>query len=113
MRSGARNPILLLLLVCFTISLLNLGCGGGGLPPSKQVSQSIQTDSKVSQSMQAPMLGFVNTTNGGEVRAIFGIPGAAILSQPLALPAGVTNLNFAPGQKYAIVAGASALPSAS
>ncbi len=110
MRSGARNPILLLLLVCFTISLLNLGCGGGGLPPSKQVSQSIQTDSKVSQSMQAPMLGFVNTTNGGEVRAIFGIPGAAILSQPLALPAGVTNLNFAPGQKYAIVAGASGAP---
>ena len=56
--------------------------------------------------MQSPMLGFVNTPEGGEVRAILGIPGASILSPPLAIPAGVTNLYFAPGQKYAIVEGA-------
>ena len=106
MRSGARIPILLLLLVCFTTSLLNLGCGGGGLPPSTQVSQSIQTNRKAPQSMQSPMLGFVYAPEGGELRAILGIPGASILSRPLAIPAGVTNLNFAPGQKYAIVEGA-------
>ena len=103
----APTPIILLLLICFPTSLLNLGCGGGGLPRSTQISQSPQTDRNASQSMQSPMLGFVYATDGGEVRAILGIPGASVLSRPLALPAGVTNLNFAPGQKYAIVEGAS------
>jgi hypothetical protein len=107
MRNGARNPIFLLLLVCFPLCLLNLGCGGGGLPPSTQISQSPQTDKNVSQSMQSPMLGFVYATTGGELRAILGIPGASVLSRPLAVPPGVTNFNFAPGQKYAIVEGAS------
>jgi hypothetical protein len=105
MRSGARTPILLLF-VCFSISL-NFGCAGGGLPRSSEISQSPQTDSNTSQSMQSPMLGFVSAPNGSEVRAILGIPGASTLSRPLVLPAGVTNLNFAPGQKYAIVEGAS------
>lgn len=103
----APTLIILLLLICFPTSLLNLGCGGGGLPRSTQISQSPQTDRNASQSMQSPMLGFVYATDGGEVRAILGIPGASVLSRPLALPAGVTNLNFAPGQKYAIVEGAS------
>ena len=110
MRRVARNTILLLQLVCFTTSLLNLGCGGGGLSPSAQITQGIQTDSHASQSMQGPMLGFVTASDGGEVRAILGIPGASILSPPLAIPAGVTSLNFAPGQKYAIVQGVAGAP---
>ena len=107
MHSGARSLILLLLLVCFILSLLNLACGGGGLPRSTQSSQSPQSDRSASKSMQAPILGFVFATDGSEVRAILGIPGASILSRALAIPAGVTNFSFAPGQKYAIVEGAS------
>jgi hypothetical protein len=57
--------------------------------------------------MQSPVLGFVYAAGGGEVRAILGIPGASILSHPLALPEGVTSVSFAPGQKYAIVEGVS------
>jgi hypothetical protein len=53
--------------------------------------------------MQAPMLGFVYATDGSEVRAINGIPGASTQGLPLALPAGVTAIDFAPGQKSAIV----------
>ncbi|MGO8786125.1 MAG: hypothetical protein ACLQVL_01910 [Terriglobia bacterium] len=60
--------------------------------------------------MQSPILGFVSATDGSEARAILGIPGASMLSRPLALPAGVTNLNFAPGQRYAIVEAASGGP---
>lgn len=106
MHSGARTSILLLLLVCLNLSLFNLGCGGGGLQPGTQVSQGPQTDRSASQSMQSATLGFVCATDGSEVRAILGIPGASMLSRPLALPTGATSLNFAPGQKYAIVAGA-------
>jgi hypothetical protein len=49
------------------------------------------------------MLGFVYAAGGSEVRAINGVPGAATLSTPLPVPAGVTSLDFAPGQKYALV----------
>jgi len=100
MQSPVRTPIFLLL-VCLILTVLNLGCGGGGLPASSQLAQTAQS---TAQSMQSPMLGFVSTNNGNEVRAILGVPGASVLSNPLAIPPGVTNLYFAPGQKYAIVA---------
>src|SRR2546426_10421043 len=80
MRRSLRVPILIL--VCIIIS--------SGTSPGQQL-------------IQKPLLGFVYDEDAGEVRAILGIPGALVFSDPLALPAEVTNVHFAPGQKYAIV----------
>lgn len=102
MQHRVRAPLLLLLLASIDLGLVNFGCGGGGLPAS-QINQSHRD---TSQSMQPAMLGFVSTAGGSEVRAILGIPGASSLSQPLAMPSGVTNLHFAPGQNYALGSGA-------
>lgn len=108
MQYRVRPPMLLLLFTSLYLGLVNFGCGGGGkLPASSQINQSQQD---TSQSMQFPMLGFVSTSQGSEVRAILGIPGASTLSQPLTMPSGVTNLHFAPGQNYAIALGAAGAP---
>jgi hypothetical protein len=72
-----------------------------------------------SQPMQSPVLGFVTTSRsalvrgqgrGGEgysnpsvtVRAILGVPGAAMLSGALTMPRGVAGAYFAPGQNFAL-----------
>jgi len=74
------------------------------------------------QPMQAPVLGFVSIAParpGGRrvdpgsepvfsgtrprLSAIVGVPGSAVVSGPLAIPASVASIHFAPGQQYAIV----------
>src|SRR5438132_14073562 len=79
MRRSLRVPILIL--VCIIIS--------SGTSPGQQL-------------IQKPLLGFVYDKDAGEVRAILGVSGALVFSDPLALTAEVTNVHFAPGQKYAI-----------
>ena len=54
--------------------------------------------------MQTPVLGFVGGANQSELQSLLGIPGASALGEPLALPAGVTGVHFAPGQNYALLA---------
>lgn len=71
------------------------------------------------QPMGSPVLGFVESasntvsrgrrspaeglsTTAAQVRAILGVPGAAIVSSPLALPRGIQNVYFAPGENYAL-----------
>jgi hypothetical protein len=71
------------------------------------------------QPMQAPILGFVATSAGKpghahhtavvglssgttEVRAILGVPGAALLSSPLVFPRGTEHVYFAPGQNFGL-----------
>ena len=93
----------ILMLLCLVLGALTFGCAGGGLPRTAQINQSGQTGEGATQSMQSPMLGFVYTTNGGEVRAINGVAGASTQGSPVALPEGVTGINFAPGQNSAIV----------
>ena len=100
----------LLLLVSLVLSALNFGCGVGGVQPLTQSSQSPQTSASVSKSMQAPTLGYAYVTTGSEVRAINGVPGASVVSPPIALPEGVTGIDFAPGQKSAIVEQANGAP---
>jgi hypothetical protein len=53
--------------------------------------------------MQSPVLGFVYSANGSEVRTINGVSGASTQGLSLALPDGITGISFAPGQKSAIV----------
>jgi hypothetical protein len=61
--------------------------------------------------LDAPVLGFVVRSQPLELRAVLGVPGAARMSDPLALPEGVTALHLAPGQGWAVAlrAGARAL----
>src|SRR5215469_4651182 len=53
--------------------------------------------------MRSPVVGFVYSPELIELRAIQGIAGASILTEPLTLPPGATNVHLAPGQKYALV----------
>jgi hypothetical protein len=69
------------------------------LPVKAMAARSRQT----SLPMQSPLLGFTYDAYWNEVRAIIGVPGASMLSDPLSLPDEVTDVYFAPGQKYAIV----------
>jgi hypothetical protein len=50
-----------------------------------------------------PVLGYVAQPSPLELRAIFGVPGSAVLSEPLALPKNASRLRLAPGQGYALV----------
>ena len=97
-------PVRILLLIFLVLTALNLGCGGGA-PVTSSVSQSLTADANASKRMQSPVLGFVYAAGGSEVRAINGIPGASTLSSPLTVPAGVTGIAFAPGQRSALVEG--------
>lgn len=50
-----------------------------------------------------PVLGYLAQSLPLGLRAILGVPGAAVLSGPLALPVGVTRVWLAPGQAYVLV----------
>ncbi len=92
----------ILLLAALLVAVLNFACGGGA--PSAQIGQTSQAGSStVAQAMQTPVLGFVYSPNGGEVRTINGVSGASTQGSSLALPEGITGISFAPGQKSAIV----------
>ena len=94
------------LVVALALYALNLGCGGGA-EVSSNISPTSSVGSTTAPQMRSPVLGFVYTGSGSEVRAINGIPGSSTLGSPLALPAGVTGMAFAPGQEFALVEGAS------
>jgi hypothetical protein len=78
------------------------------------------TGSSTVQPIQSPVLGFISSapaaarrgrrtlgpgysSTGAEVRAILGVPGAAMLSGPVALPRGVESVYFPPGENYALL----------
>ena len=52
--------------------------------------------------LRAPVLGYLLQEDPLELRAISGIPGAAIRGEPLPLPEGVTRLRLAPGHGFAM-----------
>jgi hypothetical protein len=54
-------------------------------------------------SMSAPVAGYIAGAPRPELRAILGVPGSFLLSDPLPLPEGVTRVRVAPGQGYALV----------
>jgi hypothetical protein len=56
-----------------------------------------------SGNMGRPVLGYVVHSAPPDLRAILGVPGAAVFSDPLSLPRGVTRVLFSPGQRYALV----------
>jgi hypothetical protein len=60
--------------------------------------------------LAAPVLGYVAQPAPLELRAILGVPGSAVFSDPLVLPKNSTNLHLSPGQDYALVERASEDP---
>lgn len=52
--------------------------------------------------IQGPELGYVFDSAKGELRPILGIPGAAVLGQPLALEVGLRKVAISPQQDYAL-----------
>jgi len=102
--------------ICLSASLL----GAPQEQPGIAQPVPLANASPATQPMQSPVLGFVTTSRtalvrgqgrGGEsysnpsvtVRAILGVPGAAMLSGALTLPRGIAGAYFAPGQNFALV----------
>jgi len=103
MRIDIRIP--LLILVCLGPSWRAGSAQRQGEILERQAAQSRTVGAgNATQGMQAPVLGFVYDPNHGEVRAILGIAGASVLGGPMAVPAGVTGVNFAPSRNYALLA---------
>jgi len=65
-----------------------------------------------SSQMQSPVLGYAVQQSPPELRAVLGVPGAAVFSDPLSLPRRTTRLRLAPGQQYAIIERAQETPTA-
>jgi hypothetical protein len=106
MRCDTRIPLFV---------LLCLGLGSLAMPamPAQRQGQILDRQEatprtvdalNATQGMQTPVLGFVSSAEGGELRAIVGIPGASALGGPLAVPAGVSSVYLAPRQNYALLA---------
>ena len=62
--------------------------------------------------LNRPILGYAARVLPPQLRAIVGVPGAAVFSDPLSLPNGTTRLHVAPGQQYAIIERAEEVPGA-
>jgi len=90
------------LLGLLVLTAMTCGCGGEGTELNPNPSAPPATEASGGNQMQGPVLGFVYTVGGMEARAINGVPGGSSLGLPLPVPAGVTSLAFAPGQKYAL-----------
>jgi len=103
MPSETRIP--LLVLVCLGLSSLAAAAQRQGQVLDRPAAQSRTADAgNTAQAIQTPVLGFVNSADRGELRAILGIPGASVFGGPMAVPAGVTSVHFAPSQNYALLA---------
>jgi len=50
-----------------------------------------------------PVAGYAAWASGPEIRAILGVPGAAVFSDPLPLPASVRRIHLPSGQAYAVL----------
>jgi hypothetical protein len=111
MRSGIRRPLLALL--CLGLSQLQAAGQKtedprypeqGQIVVHSEAAPNSDDAGNAAQGMQTPVLGFVSSAVQGELRLLLGIPGASALGEPLAVPAGLRDLFFAPNQTYALLA---------
>jgi len=111
MRSGIRRSLLALL--CLGLSQLQAAGQKTEAPRYPEQGQIVvhqeaapnrDDANNAAQGMQTPVLGFVSSAEQGELRLLLGIPGASALGEPLAVPAGLRDLFFAPNQSYALLA---------
>jgi hypothetical protein len=111
MRSGIRR--LSLALLCLGLSQLQAAGQRteaprypkhGQIVVHQEAAPASDDADNAAQGMQTPVLGFVGSAEQGELRLLLGIPGASALGEPLAVPAGLRDLFFAPNQSYALLA---------
>ncbi|HXR39074.1 MAG TPA: hypothetical protein VN776_08275, partial [Terracidiphilus sp.] len=111
MRSGIRRPLLALL--CLGLSQLQAAgqkteatsyTEQGQIVAHPEAAPKSDDADNAAQGMQTPVLGFVSSAEQGELRLLVGIPGASALGEPLAVPAGLRDLFFAPNQSYVLLA---------
>jgi hypothetical protein len=111
MRSGIRRPLLAVL--CLGLSQLQAAgqkteatsyTEQGQIVVHQEAAPKSDDANNAAQGMQTPVLGFVISAEQGELRLLLGIPGASALGEPLAVPAGLRDLFFAPNQSYALLA---------
>ncbi len=57
-----------------------------------------------------PVLGYIGGQPSPGLWTVYGVPGAAVIGEPFALPRRTTHLDVAPGQQYAIIGQAGELP---
>ena len=53
--------------------------------------------------MDLPLIGYVAQSSPPELRAIVGVPGAAVLTDPLPLPSNVRRIHLPPDQQYVLL----------
>jgi hypothetical protein len=91
----------------FIVSTLAL-CGNLRAADSASVRGATLRDkpigAEVSGPLSGPVLGYIAQTTPVELRAIVGVAGSAVLSDPLFLPKNASRLYLAPDQSYALVA---------
>src|SRR4030095_10596414 len=83
-RSSVRALVLFLcaVMVCVAVA--------GGMP-------------QAGNGIQIPVVGLVYDRDARNLRAIIGLPGASVFSNPLPLADEIADLHLAPGQSYALV----------
>ena len=54
-------------------------------------------------SLSGPVAGYIAGSPKAELRAILGVPGSFLFSDPLSLPDGISIIRMAPGQDFALV----------
>jgi hypothetical protein len=83
-RSSARPFVL------FLCTVMVCGAVASGMP-------------QAGNGIQVPVVGLVYDQDARALRAIMGLPGASVFSNPLPLAAEIANVHLAPGQSYAVV----------
>lgn len=89
-------------MVIFTSICLLIGAAQAGSAGSEASRSESSSDFNETTRMQGPLLGFVYDSGVRELRAIWGIPGASLFGEPVAVPYGLAGIYFSPGQRYAI-----------
>ena len=69
-------------------------------PGSVQVGP--RSAASVVKELSAPVLGLFTNAERNEVRAIVGVPGASLVSDPIVLPDGIGRIFLAPGQHWGV-----------
>jgi hypothetical protein len=86
--------------VCGIAALVIPGClCGADLAPIHRKGPLASSGGPLS----GPVLGYVAQDSPLELRAILGVPGSAVFSDPLPLPKNASRLYLAPDQSYALV----------
>lgn len=77
--------------------------GATGAEPAAAVKAAPVRAAQPTGPLVGPVVGFLTSEAPVQIRAIRGVPGAAVASEPLPLPEGVSRIRVAPGHRYAIL----------